>query len=62
MITYFVWKSFIEELTIYTLTSEKMAIYAFCSFSSIITIILDIATIPFQLIGILIYIITNRKK
>lgn len=62
MITYWLWKTFIEEFNKYTTNFEKINTYAFCSFISIFTIVLDILSSPFQLIGLLIFLIANRKK
>lgn len=61
MITYGLWKDFIDNFTIFTSNSAKIGTYAVCSFLSIITIPVDIITLPFQLIGIIIFLITNRK-
>lgn len=59
MITYIMWKSFIDVFNIYSTKIEKMSSYAFCSFCSIITIPLDIIFSIFELLGIIIYLITK---
>lgn len=62
MITYWLWKTSIEEFNKYTTNFEKINTYAFCSFVSIIFIPLDLLSLPFQIIGLLIFLITNRKR
>lgn len=59
MITYFIWEAFIEDFDINTTNSEKIGIYAFLSFSSIFTIVLDVLFSVFELLGLLIFIITK---
>lgn len=59
MITYLMWKEFIDAFNICTTKIEKISSYAFCSFFSIITILLDIVLSMFGLLGIVIYLITK---
>lgn len=54
MLTVDVWKVLSEDL------GGTPGVYAFCAFLSIFTIPLDILLLPFEIIGILIYIIHNR--
>ncbi len=60
MITYSLWKFLTKDLDFST-DSEKI-IYSDCIFFIIITIALDIITLPFQLIGLIIWLITRRKQ
>lgn len=64
MLTYSVWSEIVNEyeLDCYTTTFEKMAWYSFGVFLTPFAIVLDIVTLPFQLIGILIYFVTQRRK
>ena len=62
MLTYYIWKGFIDEFNRFTNDFTKIGTYSFLSFISIITILLDILTSPFQIIGIIIWLITRRKK
>lgn len=59
MITYLIWKSTIDEFNLYTTKFEKMFSYAINSFISIITIPLDVVLSIFELLGIVIYLITK---
>lgn len=62
MITYYAWKACTEELTYYSTVAEKISEYAFFSFISVFSIALDSISLPFQLTGLLIYMLTNRKR
>lgn len=61
MITYSWWKEYIYDIEILE-DIEKIGTYFICSLFSILTIPLDIITLPFQLIGLIIWLITRRKQ
>lgn len=61
MLTYMIWIMFIDDFNLNTTDFDKMGIYAFLSFASIITIPLDILVLPFELLGIAIFFITKKK-
>ena len=61
MITYSFWKDY-TRFDKYTDNFEKISTYAFLAFMSIIIIPIDVLSSPFQLIGITIFLITNKKK
>lgn len=61
MITYSWWKEYIDDIEILE-DVEKIGIYFICSLFSVLTIPLDIITLPFQLIGLIIWLITRRKQ
>lgn len=67
MVTYYIWKSYIDDFNRFTTNFEKISTYAFLVGFSIITICIDITSLPFQLIGLIIFFITKlisklRKK
>lgn len=62
MITYYIWQNAIENINPYLNTLEQMSEYAFGAFLSVFTLSADIVTLPFQLAGIIIYLIIRRKK
>lgn len=61
MLTYMIWTALIDDFYFDTTDFNKMGIYAFLSFVSIITISLDILVLPFELLGIAIFLITKKK-
>lgn len=62
MLTYWIWKDTIKKNIMYWNDFDAMSEYAWCAFASIFTTIFDIVTSSFQLIGIIIWLITRRKK
>ena len=62
MLTYYIWKEYINDFNIFTTGFEKISTYAFCVGFSIITICVDIVSLPFQLIGLIIFFITKIFK
>lgn len=62
MITYWIWEEANENINPYLDTFEIMSEFALGAFLSIFTLIADIITLPFQIVGIIIWIITRRKK
>ncbi len=59
MITYGMWKTIIKGLNMYSDNFEIMSNYCLCVFLSMFTIWFDIILSPFEIIGILIFIISK---
>lgn len=62
MLTYLIWKNVIEINIRFHNDFDAISEYAWTAFGSIFTIVFDILTTPFQLIGIIIWLITRRIK
>lgn len=62
MLTYWIWKEAIEEHIIFWDDFDAMSDYAWCTFASIFTIIIDIVTLPCQAIGLIVWLITRRNR
>lgn len=65
MITYNIWKSTIEDcFDYYTSNSFKILIYSLLSLFSIFIILIDILIFPFEIIGVMIFLIEkiNRRS
>lgn len=62
MITYYIWQNAINNINPYLDTFEKISEYAFGAFLSVFTLSADILTLPFQIIGVIVWLIIRRKK
>lgn len=62
MFLYSVWKGTIDNITPFDTNLEKIIVYTLGCMLTIPAIILDIIILPFQIIGIIIWLITRRKK
>lgn len=61
MFTYSMWKSFISEFNKYTTNFNKFETYSILAFFSLPTILIDILFLPFQILGIIIFLITRKR-
>lgn len=58
MITYYIWSN-LTDFYYYDDTFERISHYSIAVFLSLFTISLDLLTSPFQLIGLIIFLITK---
>lgn len=61
MFTYSLWKGLFDEITIYSSNLDIMFCYSIGSFATIFAIALYLISSPFQLTGLIIWLITRRK-
>ena len=62
MCLYSVWKGTIDNITPFDTNLEKIIGYTLGCMLTIPAVILDIIILPFQIIGIIVWLITRRKK